>query len=144
MPRLSIWMIRSSFVCLSVVVLSGGLLLVNKASVLHAAIWAFLPLHYELAIWGWFVQFILGTAYWIFPRHLTGSPRGSEAAAWTAGALLNIGLLLIIMGNFIIPESGFSVSGRTLAILSTLIFIRLLAGRAVSYRNSHSHDMGEA
>lgn len=144
MPRPTVWMIRISFVSLAIVAVSGALILINKGSGLHPAIWALLPLHYELAIWGWLVQFVMGTAYWMFPRHLEGKPRGSEWEAWLAAALLNGGIILIILGSYIDQVSVYTVAGRSIMAISVLIIIRLIAGRAVSYRDLHNHTKGEA
>lgn len=144
MPRPSVWMIRISFVSLAIVAVSGSFILINKGSGLQPAIWALLPLHYELAIWGWLVQFVMGTAYWIFPRHLEGKPRGSEAEAWIAAALLNAGVLFIILEAYIEQGVVLAAAGRGIVIISILIFIRLMAGRVVSYRDHHKHSNGEA
>jgi hypothetical protein len=136
-------MIRISFICLATVAVSGALLLANKGTTLHPAIWALLPMHFELAIWGWLVQFVMGTAYWMFPRHLTGKPRGPETLAWIVAAFLNTGILFIILGSYISGGQLFSAAGRILTAISILIFIGLMAGRAVSYRNVHNHETGE-
>ena len=144
MPRPSVWMIRIYFVSLAIVAVSGALILINKGSGLHPATWALLPLHYELAIWGWLVQFVMGTAYWMFPRHLEGKPRGSEAEAWIAAALLNAGVLIIILHAYIDQGVIPATAGRGIMAISILIFIRLLAGRVVSYRDLHKHSNGEA
>lgn len=143
MPRPSVWMIRTSFVSLAIVAVSGALILINKGSGFHPATWALLPLHYELAIWGWLGQFVMGTAYWMFPRYLVGKPRGSETEAWLAAALLNAGVLFIILDAYMDQDLILAAAGRGIVIIAILIFIRLMAGRVVSYRDHHNHSNRE-
>lgn len=135
MPKASIWMIRLSLIYLLVSVLIGGLILSHKAIDIHPMLWSLLPLHYELAIWGWLVQFVMGTAYWMFPKKLTGERRGPVLPAWIMVGLFNIGLILLatstlISGTFVAP-----LIGRALIGISTILFAGLIWQRVVNYRN---------
>lgn len=135
MPAQSIWMIRLSLLCLSVSVLIGGLLFIHKVIHIHPIIWAFLPLHYELAIWGWLVQFVMGTAYWMFPRFLKGERRGPDLPAWIMVCLYNTGLILLAASVFIPINFPAAMSGRVLIGAGVMIFAGLTWRRVVSYRN---------
>jgi hypothetical protein len=134
MPLPSIWMIRLSLLYLLISVIIGAILLTNKALVLHPAIWAFLPIHYELAIWGWLVQFVMGTAYWMFPKYLKQVKRGSVTLAWLMIVTFNIGLYILILSLILRINGIIRISGRSLLMLSVIIFGLLMWRRIVSYR----------
>lgn len=131
----SVWMIRLSLIYLIVAVLIGGTLLIHKAIPLHPALWSLLPVHFELAIWGWMVQFVMGTAYWIFPRFLEGPARGNETAAWVMAGCLNMGILLLIISILIDSGTELRLMARFLMILSVLLFGFLAWDRVITYRN---------
>lgn len=135
MPAQSIWMIRISLVYLLIISLIGSLLLIHKVIDIHPMMWAFLPVHYEMAIWGWLVQFVMGTAYWIFPRYLQPKPRGSVRTAWLVVVLLNTGVLFLIVENLLQISRLFKMSGRVLIIASILCFASIMWERVVSYRD---------
>ncbi|MDZ7773758.1 MAG: hypothetical protein U5K31_13620 [Balneolaceae bacterium] len=135
MPLVSRIMIRSSLACLMVAVGMGSLLLVHKAWPLHAALWQLLPLHIELALMGWVVQFTLGTAYWMLPRHLEGPPRGSPRAALGMALLLNGGILLVLLYH-LYTVGWMHVAGRLLETGAVALFIALHWKRVVSYTAS--------
>lgn len=137
MPKPSIWMIRLSLIYFLISAILGGLILSEKVIDLHPMVWSLLPVHYELAVWGWLVQFILGTAYWMFPKKLEGERRGKPLPAWIMIILLNTGILLLISSNFAgnVTET-LSLSGRSLITLSILIFTSLIWNRVVTYRKS--------
>lgn len=133
MPIHSVWMIRLSLCYLLVAVLTGAVLLVHKAIPIHNALWGFLPFHYEMAIWGWMVQFVMGTAYWMFPRYLEDKGRGSSGLAWSVAVLLNLGLWLLLISY--ITSDQLAIFGRGLLLIGTLLFAALMWNRVVSYRN---------
>lgn len=136
MPSQSILMLRLSFLYLVFAVILGGVLLFHKVQPLHPGVWALLPIHFETAIWGWLIQFVMGTAYWMFPRFLEGEARGSAALAWYMTAFFNTGLLLLITGYFF--DSGFlnlKMFGRGLLFSSIFLFAWLIWNRVVSYKN---------
>lgn len=132
MPAQSVWMIRMSLSYLLIAVLIGALLLVHKAVPIHNAIWGLLPVHYEMAIWGWLAQFVMGAAYWMFPRYLKDKGRGSPAAAWGVVASMNGGLWLLILSLFI--TGPLAIAGRGLLLIGAGLFAILVWKRAVSYR----------
>ena len=137
MPIQSVWMIRTSLVYFLAVISIGGLMLANKGIMFNISVWALLQVHIELALFGWLIQFVLGTAYWILPRFLEGKKRGSETAAWTMIALLNGGVWIYILTHFeVLPEQGF-ITGRLLELASVALFVYLHWHRIVSYQRDH-------
>src|SRR5690625_6479306 len=96
MPEQSVWMIRLSMIYLLIAITIGGVLLIHKATPLHPGVWALLPVHFELAIWGWLVQFVMGTAFWMFPRHLICVDRGADARGRYVLLLCNVGCQMLV------------------------------------------------
>ncbi len=131
MPEISVCMLRASLIWLIVAVLAGSMLLLNKAFQFSPAYWAFLPLHIEAAVLGWVLQFVFGTAYWMFPRYLKSPERGNVMPAGIMGVCLNLGVILSISG---FPSGVIYLSGRVLIFVSVLLFIRLVWKRVVSYK----------
>jgi hypothetical protein len=128
-------MIRLSLVSLLLSALMGGLILTHKAVPVHPALWGLLPLHYELAIWGWLVQFVMGTAYWMFPRHLKGPGRGSARMAGLMVALYNTGLVLLLLSSLMgSVKTPLALGGRGLLASAVMLFGGLMWHRVVSYR----------
>ena len=133
MPAVSMFMIRLSLVWLIVGSLLGSVMMAGKVFVWPAA-WILLPAHMESAIFGWLAQFLMGTAYWMFPRYLRSADRGSPVLAWGMVVLLNVGIVAVIAA----PLSGvetLETAGRLMAFVATLLFIYLMWGRVVSYRD---------
>jgi len=96
MPPLSVWLIRGA-VC-SLLVGSGlGAWLLAGAPLTGATHPAVREAHYTLMLFGWLLPFVLGTAYWMLPRHPGGEPRGSlgitrlATAAYVAGVAIRLG-----------------------------------------------------
>ncbi|MFH5833408.1 cbb3-type cytochrome c oxidase subunit I [Halalkalibaculum sp. DA3122] len=134
MPAPSRWLIRSSFVCLMGGIIIGALLLIHKAYPLHPAMWSLLPVHIELLIFGWIIQFTMGTAYWILPRYLEDSSRGNPVLANLTVVLLNMGILLMITDTLLLPQWPLALAGRAFEAAAVLLFIMLHWRRVVSYR----------
>ncbi len=101
---------------------------------MHGSIWTLLQIHIEVALFGWLIQFVLGTAYWMLPRYLEGPKRGSEGLAWTMMILLNAGLWIYILTHLhLVPDTGYVVS-RLLELSAVVLFIYLHWNRIVSYQ----------
>ena len=140
MPSQSIWMIRLSLVYLAITIIIGGLLLIHKAVPVHPALWGLLPVHFELAIWGWMIQFVMGTAYWMFPRFMKGEPRGNTTFATLMVYLFNGGLFLLLISIFDVYPTFLAPVGRGLLLISVTLFAALIWNRIVSYRKrTHNH-----
>lgn len=134
MTNPSCWMIRLSLLYLLISASIGGLILSHKAIDIHPMIWGLLPFHYELAVWGWLVQFVMGTAYWMFPKKLEGERRGPILPAWVMIILFNIGLLILSTSTFNTAIDWPALAGRSLMTIAILIFITLIWQRIVTYR----------
>lgn len=136
MPLVSRWMIRCSFVYLLLGIGMGALMLIHKAYPLHPALWQLLPLHIEFTIFGWIIQFTLGTAYWMLPRFLKNPQRGSRKAAYLMVIILNAGILLTLSDDLFPTDLPVQLTGRSLELLAVIIFVGLHWNRIVTHRNS--------
>ena len=97
MPRLSRWLLRAALINLALGFTIGALLLWNKGIPLHAAIPRLLPAHMEFLLVGWTIQLVVGVALWIFPRFGAGTLARHSTIGWTAFALLNAGVWLVVL-----------------------------------------------
>ena len=115
MPRVSVWFVRSSLVCLLLGFTLGAVMLAAKGTGDGGVIPRLLPIHIELLLVGWMLQLAMGVAQWILPRFgVQGVARGS-APAWIAFAALNIGLALVALGA-VLP-------GRALQVVAAGAFV---------------------
>lgn len=131
MPGVSAWLVRSSLLYLAAGATLGAVLLVQKAG------WVWVPaggasllgVHRELLVVGWLVQLAMGVGFWILPPVRGEAVR--ERPAWRAAALLNAGVLLVVVaatGNA--PTARWlSVAGRALEALAVAGFAVPLARR---------------
>jgi fermentation-respiration switch protein FrsA (DUF1100 family) len=102
----SVWFVRAALVYLGAGFTVGALLLVNKGIGFAPGLWRWLPVHLELLLVGWFVQLVMGVAYWIFPRFgMSPAARGREGLAWVALGLFNAGVWLVCAGALVGPPS---------------------------------------
>lgn len=133
MPTVSRWMIRLSLVYLLMVFVIGAMMLIHKAYPIHPAIWTLLPVHIEMAIFGWIIQLTMGTAYWILPRYLQGANRGNPSLAYAMVILFNSGVLINILVPFLSGGGTMSLIGRFLELSAISLFVFLHWNRIVSY-----------
>jgi hypothetical protein len=118
MPLVSVWFVRAALLYLGAGFTLGALLLANKGSGFAPDLWRWLPVHFELLLIGWFVQLVMGVAYWIFPRFgMTKAARGRESLAWLALALLNGGICLACVG-LLREQPSLVVAGRVAEVLA--------------------------
>ena len=118
MPGASIWFIRAALAYLLAGFTLGALLLAAKGLPLPLGVWRWLSVHFELLLVGWFVQLVMGVAYWIFPRFgMTRAARGREALAWLALALLNGGIWAVSVAVLYGPAT-LAVIGRAMEVLA--------------------------
>lgn len=73
------------------------------------------PAHIEMLLLGWLLNLIMGTAYWILPRHATGPARGRTGPVVFALVALNAGV--VAAGGF-----GWTVGGRALEAVAAASF----------------------
>ncbi|HOA23581.1 MAG TPA: hypothetical protein PK801_08340 [Aggregatilineales bacterium] len=109
MPRLSVWMVRTSLLYLGTGFTIGALMLANKGVPFAPRLWSLLPVHAEMLLIGWTVQLAMGVAFWILPRFRGERPR--EGLAWAAFALLNTGIWAVAAGRLAGLSAGV-IAGR--------------------------------
>jgi hypothetical protein len=126
-------LIKSSLVYLTIGAFLGALLLINKAFNVEPAIWFLLPVHIELMIFGWIIQFTLGVAYWILPRYLEGGSRGNHVLTYAMVCAINLGIWLMIVAELTHAIDSFRFMGRGLQLLAVVLFISLHWKRIVTY-----------
>ncbi len=131
MPRLSAWLVRFSLIYLLIGFSLGGLMLANEALAFDSCLTQLLPAHVEILMIGWVMQLALGVAYWILPRHAQGPPRGNKFIAGAALALVNMGILLIVI-NVILHMAWFTLAGRICEVAGILLSIAVLWRRVRS------------
>ena len=136
MPGVSRWMIRLSLIYFLSSAAIGMGMLINKACPLFPEIWLLLPVHIEFMLFGWVIQFVLGTAYWILPRFLETKGRGNPKPAILTPVLFNAGILLETLSFSGDGLHNFALTGRILEGLTVLVFISLHWKRVVSYANT--------
>ncbi len=132
-PLPSVWFIRFSLIYLVIGSLLGAVLMLNKAFNLNPEIWKILPIHYSILIWGFLLQLIMGTAYWIFPKFLSEHPRGSTWQIWFAFYSYNLGLILFLITKFKFPFDSLVIVGKILIIIGLVTFIKLVWARLITY-----------
>jgi hypothetical protein len=98
MDRASSIMIRTSLLWLLAGFVIGGAMLLDESIPGEWRRWM-QPGHVHMLVVGWFLQFALGVAIWLFPRKRSPErPLGyNEGLALAATALLNLGLVLRIV-----------------------------------------------
>jgi hypothetical protein len=126
MPPLSRWFIRTSFVYLVATFLTGLLAAVAPSWEALPAAGRLTPVYYHLFMLGWVSQLIFGVGNWMFPVYRREAPRRSERLGWAVYALLNSGLLLLLVGELL--RGSVEPAGSWLAALATLLL--WLAGLA--------------
>jgi heme/copper-type cytochrome/quinol oxidase subunit 1 len=127
MPRLSVWMLRSSLLALLLGTALGAWLLGTEPGYESArAGWR--ASHLWLLSFGWLVQFVLGVAYWMLPRHATAPERGPAWMAWAAYWAFLLGLGIAVAG-WLLRADGIAASGRLVVTAATFCFVFLLWGR---------------
>jgi cbb3-type cytochrome oxidase subunit 1 len=121
-PRLSVWLVRTSLVYLGLGFTLGALILFQKGIPYSDAVWSLLPLHIEFVLVGWTLQLAMGVAFWILPRFLRGAARGDERLVWLAYLLLNAGVLSVGVGAWLGLPGGVLLAGRGAEMLAAALF----------------------
>ena len=99
MPAVTRWYIRTSLVFLLLAFGLGVLLAARAPLGLSGDIVFLTPVFFHFLFVGFVSQLIFGVVFWLFPKHTKEKPRGSEALAWTAYVLLNLGLVLRLVAE---------------------------------------------
>ena len=120
MPTLSVWAVRASLLHLALGFTFGGLMLFNKGVPLHPMIWALLPTHIEVLLFGWVAQLAMAVGFWILPRF--SGQRGNVQLAWVAILLLNAGTIMAGFGPFFPSGEVLLLIGRALMVAAVGAF----------------------
>lgn len=128
MPRFSRIAVGLSLFYLLVGFTIGALMLASKAYAFYPTIFVYLPLHVEYLMFGWFLNLIFGVAYWMFPRFTPSrssmdKPRGFVRAAWVSLLLLNLGLAIYTIGQFVGPTNTVRLVGRLVELAAIASFM---------------------
>lgn len=123
MPRLTVWLIRTALGYLATGFTFGALLLANKGVLIDPLIWKLLPAHIEAVLIGWTLQLVLGVAFWILPRQVSGPPRGNERLVWAAYCLLNLGVVTAMAGQVWDWPGIWLVTSRCAELGAVVLFV---------------------
>lgn len=121
MPAWSVRLIRTALLYLVLGAMSGAVMLSAAARGLAVPVGPIRALHAELVLFGWLLQFAMGVAWWILPKHPAGPERGPAWSVGVAWLLLNAGVWLAGLGQAFLWPGPVVVAGRgaeTLAILA--------------------------
>jgi hypothetical protein len=130
MPRLSVWLVRSSLVYLVLGFTLGALLLAQKGLSFASGLWAWRPAHVELLLIGWTVQLVMGVAYWIFPRFgMSSAARRIEPGAWAAFGLLNGGVWSVGLGSALDAPGWVVLAGRGAEVAAVALMVLTIWAR---------------
>ncbi|MFN4152887.1 MAG: hypothetical protein ACK4IX_18230, partial [Candidatus Sericytochromatia bacterium] len=120
MPKYSVYFIKTAFIYFIFGTILGATLLINKAYNFNPLLWNVLPIHIEILFIGWFLQFILGVAYWIMPKYFSTKSYGNENLIKASYLLINLGL--------IIKTSLYYLTSNTFYSLSLIFFLPIFIG----------------
>jgi len=100
LDRFSIVTVRASLVWMLSGFVVGALMLVDREIPGNWRQWL-QPTHGHMLFVGWFVQFVIGIAYWLLPRKRNPErPLGyREAPAFAGAIMLNAGMILRAIGE---------------------------------------------
>lgn len=99
MPPITRVFVKAALAYFVVALITGFLLVAPPWLPLPAWVGALNPVYFHLFMVGWVTQLIIGVAYWMFPKFSREQPRGSDALAWSAFGLINVGLALRIIAE---------------------------------------------
>jgi hypothetical protein len=121
MPRLSVWAVRLSLLYLLLGFTLGTLMLANKGVPVAPWAWYLLPVHIDILLFGFVIQFAIGMAYWILPRFRGGS-RGNQTILWITVGLLNLGIWAVVFVVLRSLPGQWLVGGRLLEGIAAVLF----------------------
>ena len=135
MPALSRWFIKTSFIYLFASLFAAFILAAQKVWELPDFILALSPIYLHLFLVGWVTQFIFGIAIWMFPKFSSEKPHGNRTLGWATYVMLNLGLLLRLISEPLLPLrlkpwwGWFLAASAILQWLAGLAFIANIWGR---------------
>lgn len=115
-------MVRASLVWLLAGITIGALMLVDRVVPGDWQLWL-LPTHGHMLFVGWFVQFVIGIAYWLLPRKRNPElPVGyRETPAFIGAGMLNVGMLLRTIGEPMERTGNAGMVSITILALSAVL-----------------------
>lgn len=131
MPRLSLWIIRTSLLYLGTGITFGALMLWNKGLPFEGAIWLLRMPHIEITLLGWTMQLAMGTAAWILPRHTQEPKYGHERLAWTSYIFLNAGILSSISAAWL--GNTPAIVGHLCEMVGAVLFVIFIWPRVKAF-----------
>ncbi len=112
MPVWSMRLQRSALIHLVAGATLGAVLLAARGTGLVLPYGRLMAAHGELLLVGWLLQFTMGVAYWMLPKHAAGDSRGTTGPIATAWLLLNGGVLMAVVGQAMEGPPGMVAAGR--------------------------------
>lgn len=126
MPKLSVWMVRTSLLHMGVGFLFGAMFLHHKGIPIYGWTWKLLNPHIELMIFGWTMQLVMGVAFFALPRFSQRESRyGVVYLGWWSFFLLNTGVIVTAAAHWF-GMNMLSLSGRLLVILGVLAYVIMI------------------
>ena len=122
MPRQSVYFVRAALLYLGIGMVMGALMLANKGIPFAPVVWRLLSPHVEIVLIGWTAQLVMGVALWILPRIPQPHKYGNTRYGWVAFALLNVGLILICLGQWF-GSAWLALLGRGAEISAIILFV---------------------
>jgi hypothetical protein len=123
MPAVTRWFLKAALVYFVAALILGVVLAAPGVFALPPEVGVLGPVYFHLFMLGWVAQLIFGVVYWMFPRHTSQNPRGSEPLAVATFGLLNAGLILRSFGepiNSLWPGGGWGWLVALSAVLQWL------------------------
>lgn len=122
MPVWSNLLQRTALVHLVLGSLVGALLLAARGTGVELPYGPLMALHGEVLLIGWLLQFTMGVAYWMLPKHASGSPRGATGPIAAAWLLLNAGVWTAGLGMALEGPAAVVTAGRLAEAGSLVLF----------------------
>lgn len=131
MVRLSRLFIRTALVYLLIGVTLGTWMLIGKAFGNYDS-YAYLGVHMEVLLVGWFFQLVLGVSYWILPRRLADNIRVRPELAWGAYVMVNAGIITVSIASIRDDPTGLFF-GRLMELLAAIMYVIHIRPRLIDY-----------
>ena len=133
-PRVSVWLIRTSMLHLLSGAIIGAAYLAFKATGSAAWVVSHRAVHVEQMLVGWMVQLVIGVAYWILPRPPAFDAARGARALWVVYGLLNGGLLVAALGGDPHLPGTLAFAGRVAETVAVALFALHAWNRQRPYR----------
>lgn len=129
MPRLAVVMVRTSLICMGIGFLFGSLILHHKGIPIYPWTWSLLTPHIEFMIFGWTLQLVMGTGFWILPRfpNIARYPDryGNTGRVWIVYVLYNLGIVMSAWAGFTVNLL-WQAMGRGAMLAAVILYISVM------------------